>query len=375
MAGAPRQLGVVIMVALLAALAVAAVVGSQRRPETLPTWTNGRIAFETGGMMWVADKDGSHPRAIETRSSDKREPSFSPDGSMLAFWSNASADRAYRLFVADPDGAQSVDISDVISRRDFTGPFEPPSWSPDGTSLVVTSLVSGVDALWVVAADGSGAVAITGSDARRTSPVWSPAGDWIAFIRENGAGPRAADFAIVRPDGSDETVLATLEARDLPSGSPTWPTPSFLRSSWSPDGKRIAYQVGPDGSRDIAVVDLAGQGVSVAEGPEDEHNVSWSPTGEYLAYVAGDALVVMRPDGSEARQLTGVVSDRCAGVAGGTGISRATWAPDGTRLVATTLRRECSAVAWFDLVGTPTDPPEISASPVRSLSWQPVGAH
>src|SRR5688572_26372234 len=100
--GAPRQLGVVaIMAALLVVIAVAAVVGSHRQREDLPTWTNGRIAFETGGTMWVADQDGSHPRAIETRSSDKREPSFSPDGSMLAFWSNASADGAYRLFVAD----------------------------------------------------------------------------------------------------------------------------------------------------------------------------------------------------------------------------------------------------------------------------------
>ena len=62
-----------------------------------------------------------------------------------------------------------------------------PAWSPDGTRIAYTQRQAGGHDIWIMAADGSGAVPLT-TTGRARSPCWSPAGDAVAYLTDDGAG-------------------------------------------------------------------------------------------------------------------------------------------------------------------------------------------
>ena len=78
-----------------------------------------------------------------------------------------------------------------------------PSWSPDGSRIAFTARGAGRDTIWVIGADGTGR--------RRLGPrgaaeaTWSPDGRRIAFLRSAGA---ATDLWTIRPNGSGARRLA-----------------------------------------------------------------------------------------------------------------------------------------------------------------------
>ena len=63
-----------------------------------------------------------------------------------------------------------------------------PSWSPDGSKIAFTSRRNGncgplCEEIYVMDADGSNPTRLTNNGERDTSPSWSPDGTRIAFIR------------------------------------------------------------------------------------------------------------------------------------------------------------------------------------------------
>ncbi|MBA2714516.1 MAG: PD40 domain-containing protein [Rubrobacteraceae bacterium] len=97
-------------------------------------------------------------------------------------------------------------------------------------------------------------------------------------------------------------------------------------SSWSPDGRRIAFVSDRDGNWEIYVMapDDTKQR-RLTNTPEDEGSPVWSPDGKKIAYLVdpfGDPTIwVMKADGSGSRQLARA--------------SWPSWSPDGKRIVYT----------------------------------------
>jgi Tol biopolymer transport system component len=108
-----------------------------------------------------------------------------------------------------------------------------PSWSPDGSQLVVITPTS----VRVVNRDGTSGTDIVNFDfehqdpqglaTRSVGPLWAPGGKWIAFHDPRG-------LEIVRPDGTDRRLLV---AGDIGDG---------LYSdlyTWTPDSTHIDYRI------------------------------------------------------------------------------------------------------------------------------------
>ena len=59
------------------------------KSETLllkqPTVSAENVAFLYAGDIWIADRDGGHPRRLTVHQGEKWTPMFSPDGQWIAF--------------------------------------------------------------------------------------------------------------------------------------------------------------------------------------------------------------------------------------------------------------------------------------------------
>jgi TolB protein len=179
-------------------------IGALYAPELSPD--GGKIIFTNhGNGLWVMNADGSDPHAITFK--DDIDPTWSPDGSMIAFASNRSGER--QLYVANANGKQVNQVTDLSNMGGRS------SWSLDGTKLV---FYRGPDAdhdIYTINIDGTGLQRLTnGGD--NLGPSWSPEGDWIAFTSFRDGNN---EIYVVRPNGQRETRLTNSPTSDW---QPRW---------------------------------------------------------------------------------------------------------------------------------------------------------
>jgi dipeptidyl aminopeptidase/acylaminoacyl peptidase len=188
-------------------------VGERRGNQGIgcPSWSpdSGRLVFSdfvtdaSNGSQpsdaWVMDTDGSHATDLGFDCSTELDPTWSPDGALLALvrmtnelgpslpvQPNECSDTpdVDGLWVVHPDGS---------GLRKVTGLVEPasPSWSPDGQRLVVTAERGGSRAVVIVGMAGGTRTLARGVDSQgRDQPVivrWSPASSTSSTGGTNGA--------------------------------------------------------------------------------------------------------------------------------------------------------------------------------------------
>jgi Tol biopolymer transport system component len=127
---------------------------------------------------------------------------WTPDGSgfFVADISNPRAD----LLHVDADGRVLGTIAADVSYR------ASPTFSPDGSRIAfIRTTPSAADPeegeVWVANADGTGAVRITREGGRKPSLAWSVGGTNILYSRQT---PERCDIVSVGADGSDRIVVA-----------------------------------------------------------------------------------------------------------------------------------------------------------------------
>jgi dipeptidyl aminopeptidase/acylaminoacyl peptidase len=75
-----------------------------------------------------------------------------------------------------------------------------PSFSPDGTQLAFISNLTGLPQVWTVAADGGWPQLVTALDDQISGVAWSPRGDWLAFALAPGGMNQ--QIYLIHPDGT-----------------------------------------------------------------------------------------------------------------------------------------------------------------------------
>jgi hypothetical protein len=152
--------------------------------------------------IWAVNRDGTNVRQLTHLPCLSSDPSWSPDGKKIVFWS--STDHCspgpgfgnYELYTINVDGSG-------LKRLGTTPNSGAPAWSPDGKTIAFScDGYSGVGVeVCVMNADGTNAHRITNLSGDQTDPAWSPDGKSIAFI--NGGA-----LWTMRADGSNGKQIA-----------------------------------------------------------------------------------------------------------------------------------------------------------------------
>ena len=160
-------------------------------------------------------------------------------------------------------------------------------WSPDGRWLIYVTRESGVrfgvGDLWLASLEG-GTQEWLGSDVDVYGAKWSPAGDRLAFIVDDGEED-GSNLSY----GSDDGDLWVYTVHD---GEKEWVSGDISRVVWSPDGQMLAYSVtGPAVDRYHGVYAPAPLWVWETDAREPYRLVAdqvvyarWSPASSGIAY-------------------------------------------------------------------------------------------
>src|SRR5436309_1919625 len=120
---------------------------------------NGRIAFDNFDDVWTIDADGTDLIRLTHSPGPDFDPSWSPDGTQIAFRSERSGEPEIWVVKADGSG----------QRRLVAGLS--PAWAPDGSHIVVSA-----PGLFIMDPDGSRVIALQTPGIGETSlPDWT---DW-----------------------------------------------------------------------------------------------------------------------------------------------------------------------------------------------------
>jgi len=131
----------------------------------------------------VIDTSGAGAVAIVSDAESNAFPAWSPDGLRIAF---STSD--WTIDLVDPDGQNRTTLSDSV----FQGPRDL-AWSPDGSQLAFVSddgVIGGIDALRVIASDGSNLRTITetlGTPLEDNDPAFDPTGTSLIFWRRDSS--------------------------------------------------------------------------------------------------------------------------------------------------------------------------------------------
>ena len=248
-----------------------------------PPPPEGTIAYSAPDFhdVLVARADGSRVRRLTSTPGPQFDPSFSPDGSLIAYRDSRHAiNEDDEIWVMDRDGGHARNLT-----RDHGNDWSP-AWSPDGATIAFASTRSGSLELWTMASDGSNPRRLSSSPAEY--PSWSPDGSRIAFSLVTAG---AVQIGIVRRGGRGEHIVTPVtENSELPA--------------WSPDGTLIAFSRGFEGHRTIWTMKPDGaQAHAITEPGSDDVAPAWSPDGRYIVFARRQRLMIMRADGSGLRSL------------------------------------------------------------------------
>jgi Tol biopolymer transport system component len=301
---------------------------SSRRRLGLLQREHGPIVLGNDRALWLVAPDGSEPHQL-TDAVHVIWPVWSPDRSQIAFLAPDPNDpmgnvSLYRIAV---DGSTPERLVDGVSAHTA------PSWSPDGTRIAYTSF-AGYDPVYE-----SGAISVrvfdieTGKETDVTgakyplafNPSWSPDSSQVAFIvKHQGLGERPQH-------APGDVMVADLgrlddEFENVTNGA----VRDVWSASWSPRGDELllyslfgqTWYEPP--STSIRVLNRATGEIEQLAGIEERPTMPvWSPDGTRFAFTANDKSIVVANSAGNLHELE--ADEALSG--------EITWSPDGQALV------------------------------------------
>ena len=185
------------------------------RRDRHPSWSadGTQIIFSREGALFAAPAAGGTARRVGQGLGSAEDPSFSPDGSLIAYAYRKRGSKNREIYVMNADGTGSRAVTVLRGHSSL------PAWSLDGRTLAFQSDAN-LDhyEIFTVALNGKGVRQLTASAVDALQPAFTPDGS-IGFSR---------DGAIWTTDGTEQAQLTSGDDIDT---NPVWNPASPGRTS------------------------------------------------------------------------------------------------------------------------------------------------
>jgi tricorn protease len=240
--------------------------------------TTGAIAYEQFGKIFIYDLASKRsafvpitvdpePDQPRTEKAARQIANFavSPSGSHAVFEARGEV----FTVAAGSSEVRNLSTSPGVADRD-------PSWSPDGRWIAWFSDESGEYQLHVRAASGEGEVrrfVLSREPSYFYNPTWSPDSSKIAFIDKR--------LNIWHLDLATRQVVHVHKGQQVRSAH-------YLRPVWAPDSRWIAFNSPlQSGISAVFLYSLAsGRSTQITDGSSDARYAAWDASGKYLYFAA-----------------------------------------------------------------------------------------
>ncbi len=320
-------------------------------------WTSMYVIASSGGEL--IEVPVKHDCLRSLRFWDFRI-SLAPDGKNIAFFSHTSPipgdPKEDCIYTMPIGGGEIKRLTDTLCWQ--------PAFSPDGKMLAYVKgdqycgLTIGAEGcnIWVVPAKGGSSVQVTDLLGVEFGPVWSPDSRKIAYSKWIDAEP---GYVI------NELYVIALSETYQPLGPPTvielpLPSDDFI-GGWSTNDE-IGLVL--ETETHIAIYTIsASSGIAAMIRPSISRCPSWSPDGERIYYLTGNAVYSV-PAGGGQESIVPITGMEDMGYEGGCDLS-----PDGTRLALSGIKEGDSILHIFSVPANGGEPKQVTFD--SSEDWFP----
>jgi tricorn protease len=199
----------------------------ERYPEAARTLTEfdiapkgDRVAVVTRGEIFtIPVKDGPTMPVSHGSGARERGVAFSPDGTRLAYITDAPGEEEIRTIDAWGRGEPKV-----VKPAGSSGYHDPPVWSPDGKLIAYSEQTQ---SLYVVPADGGTPKVVDHSDQNPISDyTWSPDGRWLAYSKVSR---------------TNYSTIFIYDTKDAKVHSVTGEFTNDFSPAWDPQGRYLYF--------------------------------------------------------------------------------------------------------------------------------------
>lgn len=260
------------------------------------------VAFDLLGDIYVMPIAGGEARAIDSGLAWSMQPRFSPDGTEIAYTSDAGGGDNIWIMSADGDGKRQLTDEDFRLLNN-------PAWSPDGDYIAArkhftTTRSLGTGEIWIYHLKGGDGIAVVERPSEEHQkelgePAFSPDGRYIYYTFDSTPG---STFVYAQDSNAQ---IFEIRRHDLETGR----TESFVtgaggavRPTPSPDGEWLAFVRRLEGESALFVKNLvSGEETPVYRDLDQDlqevwgvhglyPNMDWTPDSESVVFWAGGQI-------------------------------------------------------------------------------------
>jgi len=235
-------------------------------------------------VLQIADTDGFNPQTVLESDEPLMSPSWSPDGSSLAYVSFEN--KRPEIFIQHLASARRSKITG------FKGINGAPNWSPDGKKLALVLSKDKSADIYIMNIATKKLARLTKHRSIDTEPVWTADGASLIFTSDRSGTPQLYEVSVT--GGKPKRI--TFEGR--------YNTAADL----SPDGKNIVMVYGGGGSYKIAQLERESGNITLLTSSNLDESPSFSPNGRMILYAATEGnkgvLYMVSLDGQSRHKLS-----------------------------------------------------------------------